>query len=73
MADQAKVVVKGVLEFDPVGQDQWAIDFPAEDKSFGSRCSQQVSRDTTAVSKPRARSRKTWFTEQIANAQHGRG
>lgn len=30
--------------------------------------SQQVSRDTTAVSKPRARSRKTWFTEQVASA-----
>lgn len=29
-------VAIGVLEFDPVGQDQRAIDFPAEDKSFGS-------------------------------------
>ncbi len=36
VADQAKAIAIGVLEFVPVGQDQWAIDFPAEDKSFGS-------------------------------------
>lgn len=30
-------VAIGVLEFDPVGKDQWAIDVPAENKSFGSR------------------------------------
>lgn len=29
-------VAMGVLEFDPVGQDQWAIDFPAEDNGFRS-------------------------------------